>query len=117
MSGPAGGMGGITLTLALSPQGRGDWTPPPRFLAGPRNDRGEGGGVGSADVKEWRWWAAPRSTLRLVAQGERPWGGGGDHPHPLGGLGAGSSPLPSRERGQDYPSPHWGWIPALGVSE
>ena len=35
---------GITLTLALSCQGRGDWTPPPRFLAGPRNDRGEGGG-------------------------------------------------------------------------
>ena len=97
MSGPAGGMGGITLTLALSPQGRGDWTPPPRFLAGPRNDRGEGGGVGSADVTEWRWWTAPRSTLRLVAQGERPRGGGGDHPHP--------SPLPSRERGQDHRPP------------
>ena len=39
------------------------------------------------------------------AQGERPYTGGGDHPHPL--------PC-RRERGQDYHSPHWGWIPALG---
>ena len=42
-------------------------------------------------------WATPRSTLRLVAQGERPRGRGEGHPHP--------SPLPSRARGLDTP-PH-----------
>ena len=76
-----------------------------RFLAGPRNDR-EGRG--------WVFWGGcdglvgrgppPRSTLR-VPQGERPHIRGADHPHSLEGLGTGSSPLPSRERGLDTP-PH-----------
>ena len=64
-----------------------------------------GGGVEVAQATDWLRWAAPHSTLRLVAQGERP-RRTGDHPH--------TSPFASMERRLGIVSPPRGWIPVSG---